>query len=274
MKTNVISKTQAFQKIEQVLDQLTPIHLADMAGVSLLNRVDTKYFIPLHALPSMIEQVQDQYQILEIDGLRLNQYHTVYYDEPDFTFYTQHHNRRADRYKVRARQYVDTQIAFFEVKHKTNKKRTIKSRLQLESGQVDTDIDSQSNQITDFVDHHVPIEPEQLEVKLWNDYRRLTLVNKTSPERVTIDLSLSFGYEDTHTSLPGFAIAEVKQEHFTQQSPFIQQMRHFGIRSSSFSKYCAGVYLLHDNVKTNNFKPVMRQVQQLVETESYYASLS
>ncbi|GAB5491921.1 MAG: polyphosphate polymerase domain-containing protein [Phototrophicaceae bacterium] len=274
MNINSETRPYPFHNIEQALDRFTPIQLSEMAGVSLLNRIDTKYLFPLQMLLPILEQVQGQYRILDIDGIRLNQYHTVYYDEPEFTFYTQHHNQHADRYKVRARQYVDTHVAFFEVKHKTNKKRTVKSRLPLESGQIDTGIEPQSNGITDFVEHHVPIESEQLEVKLWNDYRRLTLVNRLSPERVTIDLSLSFGHENSQMSLPGFAIAEVKQAHFTQQSPFIQQMRNFGIRSSSFSKYCAGVYLLYDNVKTNNFKPVMRQVQQLVEMENLYASVS
>ena len=256
------------QPLEQVLSSFAPITLAEMADVSLLNRIDTKYLFPLSELPVILSNVQSHYRILDIEHIRLNRYHTVYFDEPEFTLYKQHHNKHADRYKVRARRYVDTNLAFFEVKHKTNKKRTIKSRFPLDRGYRD-----QTNEVTTFVDSHTPLNPERLESKLWNDYSRLTLVGITQPERVTIDLDLSFGQNNSVAELPGVAIAEVKQSHFSQNSYFIQQMRERGIRSSSFSKYCAGVYLLYENVKTNNFKPIMRHVQKLVETENFHASL-
>lgn len=274
MDTQLSKRTQSQQQIDRLLWDFDPIHLSEMANVSLLNRIDTKYLIPLYTLYPILDSVAAQYRILDINGVRLNQYHTIYYDGPNFDFYNQHHNRHADRYKVRARQYVDSNVAFFEVKHKTNKQRTIKSRLPLTSGRLGTGIEQQADDITEFVEHHALVDSDQLEVKLWNEYLRLTLVDQHRPERVTIDLALSFGYGDYHVELPGFAIAEVKQAHFSQDSHFIQQMRRFGIRSSSFSKYCAGVYMLYDDVKTNNFKPVMRQVQKLVEMDQYHARLS
>lgn len=274
MDAQLTTRKQTHQQIDQLLWDFDPIHLSEMADVSLLNRIDTKYLIPLYALYPILDSVVAQYRILDIDGVRLNKYHTIYYDGPNFDFYNQHHNRHGDRYKVRARQYVDSDVAFFEVKHKTNKKRTIKSRLPLISGRLRVGIEQQADDITEFVEHHALVGSDQLEVKLWNDYLRLTLVDQNRQERVTIDLALTFGYDDYRVELPGFAIAEVKQAHFSQNSHFIQQMRRFGIRSSSFSKYCAGVYMLYDDVKTNNFKPVMRQVQKLVEMDPYYARLS
>ena len=262
LSSDYTTETDDYGEIERLLAHFSPVYLSDMADATLLNRIDTKYLIPVKYLTSILKQVEAQYRILDVDRIRLNRYHTVYYDEPDFTFYTQHHNRHGDRYKVRARRYVDSNVSFFEVKHKTNKKRTIKSRLPL-----DKSSETQAGDLNVFIEHHVPTSSAQLEVKLWNDYLRFTLVDLAKPERVTIDLALTFGYENTQVSLPGFAIAEVKQRHFSHDSYFIQQMRRLGIRSSSFSKYCAGVYLLHDNVKTNNFKPIMRQVQKLVDGE-------
>ena len=255
--------------IEQRLSGFSPVYLSDLSDAALLNRVDTKYLIPIGHLGSILDRVQANYRVLDINHIRLNRYHTVYYDNPDFKFYTQHHNRYGDRYKVRSRRYVDSNIAFFEVKHKTNKKRTIKSRVPLE-----TEFEMQPGDLNGFIEHHVPAKSDELEAKLWNDYLRFTLVDQSKPERVTIDLALEFGYENTQVHLPGFAIAEVKQKRFTPDSHFIHEMRRLGIRSSSFSKYCAGVYLLYDNVKTNNFKPVMRKVQKMVEMEIAYAGVS
>ena len=262
------TKLDKYGDIEQLLAQLSPIYLSQMSDAELLNRIDTKYLIPINFLPTILKQVSTCYRVLDIDGVRLNRYHTVYYDEPDFKFYTQHHNRHGDRYKVRARQYLDSNISFFEVKHKTNKKRTIKTRLPLNA-----ECQTNASDLGIFIEHHVPTASNQLEVKLWNDYLRFTLVDPSKPERVTIDLALAFGHEETQIQLPGFAIVEVKQKRFALDSPFIKVMRRLGIRSSSFSKYCAGVYLLYDDVKTNNFKPIMRKVQKLVEMEKSNARI-
>ncbi len=189
---NTIRK-QSYRRLEQALARLAPISLSEMADVSLLNRIDTKYLFPMSELIPILGQVEDQYRILDINQVRLNRYHTVYYDEPDFTLYKQHHNQHADRYKVRARQYVDTNLAFFEIKHKTNKKRTIKSRLELNETVLHT------NEVNDFIDTYVPVGSNQMEQKLWNDYLRLTLVGKSQIERVTIDLDLSFGQDEIYT---------------------------------------------------------------------------
>ncbi len=62
-------------------------------------------------------------------GKRLNHYRTLYFDTPDFELYLLHVNGRADRYKVRSREYTDTHLSYLEVKHRTPKDRTIKERL-------------------------------------------------------------------------------------------------------------------------------------------------
>jgi len=262
-------KTQSHQQIEQSLSYFEPIFLSEMKNVSLLDRIDTKYIFPISELYAILNQVENEYKVLTINQICLNSYHTVYFDEPEFTFYNQHHNNHATRYKVRTRQYIDTNLTFFEVKHKTNKKRTIKSRLPLNGA-----MRSQTAEVKEFVDSHVPVDSNRLESKLWNDYLRITLVGKSRPERVTIDIDLSFGRDQENADLHGIAIAEVKQAHFSQDSYFIQQMRQRGIRSSSFSKYCAGVYLLYEDVKTNNFKELMQKVDHLVGQEEYYANVS
>ncbi|MCC6613057.1 MAG: polyphosphate polymerase domain-containing protein [Anaerolineae bacterium] len=256
--SNSPSLISPYAQLDPLLSGFVPISLDEMSGVSLLDRVDTKYLMPYSALLAVLEQAQPHYRILDIQQVRLNRYHTIYFDEPDFTFYHQHHNQLAERYKVRARRYVDTALSFFEVKHKNNKKRTVKSRLPLEQW-----VDTASETVCEFVNAYTPVHMGNLEPKLWNDYVRLTLVGIMQPERVTIDLALSFGYDQTRIQIPKVAIAEVKQAHLSQSSPFIQMMRRQGIRSVSFSKYCAGVFMLHDGVKTNNFKPVMRLLEKL-----------
>jgi len=249
--------------MKDLLAQFEPISLAEMAGVALLDRTDTKYLMGVSQLAHALRQLSAQYWVLEVNGTRLNQYQTLYFDTRDFALYRQHHNGLRSRYKVRIREYVNSDQAFWEVKRKTNRDRTIKSRRQTQ--EIKTRIEGQADE---FVDIHTPFHAEELEPKLWNEFLRLTLVSKHRPERLTLDLNLRFGWGDACAAMPGIAIAEVKQERFSQQSDFIQQMRHLGIRPHRFSKYCAGIYMLYDNVKINNFKSRMRLVDKLMQKEA------
>jgi hypothetical protein len=201
--------------------------------------------------------------VLDIDGIRLNRYQTLYFDTHTFALYRQHHNGLRARYKVRVREYVDSDLAFWEVKRKTNRERTVKLRKQTEEPKSNFDVPPE-----EFVDKHTPFDAGELEPKLWNEFLRITLVSKYQAERLTFDLNLEFGWEDRYVPLPGIVIAEIKQDHFSRQSDFIQQMRSQRIRPTRFSKYCAGVYMLYDGVKVNNFKPRIRLVKKLMREES------
>ncbi|MBN1313126.1 MAG: polyphosphate polymerase domain-containing protein [Anaerolineae bacterium] len=251
--------------IEHLLTRFSPIGLSEMEHVSLLNRVDTKYILGMRRLYAALEQMTGQYRVLEIEGMRANRYQTIYFDTPEFDLYRQHHNGFGTRYKVRARRYVDSNLAFFEVKHKNNQGRTLKSRYQVPRWQIEM-----GGQEDAFVDVHTPLDPEQLEPKLWNDYLRITLVSNHRQERVTLDLNLAFGWGDRWASLPGVVIAEVKQEHFSRDSDFIRQMRALGIQSSSFSKYCMGACMLYEHLKNNNFKPHLRRLHKVMQGELTY----
>jgi hypothetical protein len=248
--------------MEGVLSRFEPINLSEMKRVALLKRTDTKYVMGVSQLQDVLRQIGVDYRVLDIRGVRLHQYQTLYFDTDDLLMYRQHHNGLRNRYKVRLREYVDTEMAFWEVKRKTNRNSTIKSRMR--TSEIVPDIDEV---VDHFVHDHSPIEPQQLDVKLWNEFLRMTLVSKTRLERLTLDVNVGFGRGDLQADLPGIAIAEVKQEHFSQHSDFIQQMKHLGIRPTRFSKYCAGIYMLYDDVKINNFKPRIRLVDELVQRE-------
>lgn len=250
-------------RIERLLEQFDPISLAELERVSLLNRTDTKYVMRASQLHQALARLTDQYVVLETANTRLNQYQTLYFDTPDFELYKQHHNGLRSRYKVRMREYVDSDLAFWEVKRKTNQQRTVKFRHQTH----DHTPNVHDKRFDAFVDGHTPFDAEELEPKLWNKFQRITLVSRYRPERLTLDVNLEFGWGDAYVALPQIAIAEVKQNRSSQHSDFRQQMRQLRVQPASFSKYCAGVYMIYDNVKINNFKPRMRLVEKLTQEE-------
>jgi hypothetical protein len=106
--------------------------LEGLEAVSLLKRYDTKYLFHRDKLSPVLDFLSGHYEILEIAKRRLFRYLSIYYDSPDLLFYHQHHNRCYDRYKIRHRKYIDTNQCYFEIKQKTNRKKTIKNRLLLD----------------------------------------------------------------------------------------------------------------------------------------------
>ncbi len=236
--------------LARALAEFAPISLAEMADVALLRRIDTKLVLREEQLVGVLARLSDDYEVLEIANRRLHHYQTLYFDTPAYALYYQHHNGQGNRYKVRARTYLDSGLAFLEVKHKTPQGVTLKERLQ--TAALLRWIDPRARE---FLAAHFPYPAETLTPVLWNHFRRVTLVSKHRAERLTLDVGLSFRVGQTELALPGLAIVEVKQAAYSLRSEFIGQLRALGVRPVGFSKYCIGVSLLVPQVKHNHFKP-------------------
>ncbi|MEN6409418.1 MAG: polyphosphate polymerase domain-containing protein [Anaerolineaceae bacterium] len=241
-------------------EDFDPISLSEMEGVALLNRIDTKFIMTTRQLLKALEAIQSDYRILCIEGHRLHHYRTLYFDTPDFKLYNLHVNDRADRYKVRCREYVDSNKAFWEVKHKTRKDRTIKDRIPAQQplGWMDASAET-------WLHDALPYDSQELEPKIWNDFTRITLVRKQCCERVTLDVNLNFYTEGKEVHLSDIVVAEVKMDSNDRKSPFLLQMRTQRIRPQGFSKYCLGVSMLYEDVKKNSMKPKMLWIEKLTK---------
>ena len=236
--------------MRELADQFAPISLAEMGHVALLKRTDTKYVMSTRQLCAMLPSLAAHYRILDIGGIRLHDYQTLYFDTADFSLYRRHHSGGLNRYKVRYRRYVDTNQCYLEVKLKNNKRQTVKSRMRTPG--IAAEFDAHTG---DFLQHHFPYDPAIIEPKLWSDFWRLTLVSKTRMERLTIDLNLGFGCQQESVPWAGVVIAEVKQPKFSVDSDFVAMTRGVGVHPRDFSKYCMGVSEFYaDQVPHNRFK--------------------
>lgn len=232
------------------LNAYQAISLQEMDDVVLMDRVDTKYVFSEELLSKVLETLKKHYVVLEIDGRHVSKYKTLYYDSPDFQLFQKHHSGANYCYKVRSRLYVETDLSFLEVKQKTKRKRTIKTRFSTSF------FSTQLNDLErSFIREQIPQRPENLEPKVWNDFSRITLVSKGRNERLTIDTDIRFRNHQESVGLGGLIVAEVKQSSHSRKSQFMLLMRQMGIRPTGFSKYCLGVSLLYPQVKHNNFKP-------------------
>lgn len=237
-----------------------PISLEEMNEVALLNRVDTKFVLTTGQLVKALAHLQADYWMLEVAGQRLNHYRTLYFDTPGFDLYHAHVNNRAERYKVRCREYADTQLSFLEVKHHTRKDRTIKERVRTAQPVAQLD-----EKLETWLEGISPLDADRLEPKLRNTFTRLTLVSKQYCERVTLDIDLLFSADDRCVRLDGLAIAEVKMDAARGASPFLAQMSAQKIGQRGFSKYAMGVGMLYDGVKKNALKPKLLRIEKMMK---------
>lgn len=247
----------------RLLADLDPATLAELETVSLLNRVDTKFLLATSQLAALLPDLAREYRVLDIDGRRLHQYRTLYFDTPGFDLYRRHHAGQAARYKVRSRAYMDSGLAFFEIKAKNERGRTIKHRVI-----TDTLLTELTPTAEALLAEHAPASERLVEPKLRNDFLRITLVGKACAERLTLDLGIQFECDGRTAILPGAVIAELKQSGVDEQSPFMRRMRAAGCAPTSVSKYCVGVALLVEGVEHDAFESKLRAFEQLARDEA------
>ena len=242
-----------------ILEKFQPISLKEMDSVKLMDRTDTKYTFNRAQFVEILSEILPHYRVLEVEGKRVSRYKTLYYDTADYSLYTRHHNGELNRYKIRHRSYVESNVGFLEVKFKSNKGRTVKDRIKKNEVPFEWEQESEA-----FLRDMLPFDPKTLAPVIWVNYSRLTLVNKESAERLTIDLDLEFEQDGIKKNLSNLVIAEVKQER-RKSSPFLKVMKKFHIREGSISKYCMGIALTSGKkVKKNNFKPKLLNLKHII----------
>lgn len=246
-----------FNRIKQECELFEPITLAEMDGVKLMDRMDTKYIIPMNLLPSILADAKQYYYLLETNNERLCSYQTLYYDTENLALYHLHQVGKENRYKVRSRNYVGSNLQFFEVKFKNNRGRTIKKRIKTD-GINEPHLEDESSEFLSKISN---LEPDNLQGIMWVNYTRLTLVNKNSPERLTIDLELTFKNDTKEIKYAQIAIAEIKQEKIGA-SPILDIFKKHHLKEGSISKYCFGIISLFEGIKQNNFKKHLRRISK------------
>ncbi len=243
--------------LEKIINQFYPTSLKEMDNVKLLNRVDTKFVCTVFKLNEILKDLAESYKVLEISDQRIMSYRTKYFDTSDFKMFHEHQNGKLNRYKVREREYVNSDLSFLEIKFKNNKSRTVKSRIVKPENDI-----CFSNKEIDFLDYKSPFVSDELEVKLHNNFQRITLSNST--ERVTIDFNLRFENNTGNVGmLPLLTIIEVKQDKYSINSDVVKVLKKHRVRPCNFSKYCIGTAMVYPKLKSNRLKSKFLLINKL-----------
>lgn len=245
--------------LQKILTEFEPVSLDEINEVKLMSRIDRKYWFHISILNEFLEQALPYYHILEINGQRLMEYRTRYFDTADNDMYMMHHNRHLPRHKIRLRKYVSTDNGFLEVKFKTNKKVTIKSR-------IENEFEKPAFTTTDdnFIALKTPFSGKAIYPVIYNRFQRITLIHKDKLDRCTIDISPKFWNDKSEINLEDLVIFELKKGHSLKSSPMVSLARSLKIRQRGMSKYCTGRALLEPKLKQNSFKPRLRFIHKYI----------
>ena len=251
-----------------------------MESVKLMNRIDTKYAVPLEVLPAILAAARADYYAQEIDGKRIATYDTMYYDTDTLDMYIRHHDRQLVRQKIRVRQYVDSDLTFLEIKRKNNKGRTKKKRIVVPGFDITAETFGETKKerwsVEDFIAAKSRYSWDEIHPCLSTKFHRITLVNKAKTERLTMDMDLVWEnvLSGESKAYPNLVIIELKRDG-NVPSPMTKIMLDHRIHPLKISKYCIGTALTTPGIKKNRFKSKIRKIEKIVNSEKYnYVSTS
>lgn len=243
---------------------LATITLDEMDAIKLMNRIDTKYLTDeAHLVKILHDAAGAGYQVLETDGEKISAYDSVYYDTASLKMFSDHHNRRFKRQKVRTRTYVSSGMTFLEIKRKNNKGRTSKKRISIPVSEL-TDF-SGDVPACEYLSRKSWFTAEELSPVLETLFSRITLVNPARTERLTIDTCLQFNNLRTghSVSLRDAVIIELKQDgHAASQMKNI--LLEHRVKQVRISKYCVAVTLTDPAARSGRFKTKVRAIEKTI----------
>jgi len=88
------------------------------------------------------------------------------------------------------------------------------------------------------------------------------LVDNEFTERVTIDIFPGFKNNEREIILNNLVIIEIKQSKTSKPALITKILKEYKISKQGFSKYCIGRSLLEEEIKRNNFKPLLLKIKK------------
>lgn len=212
---------------------------------ALQRRTDNKYLLPLDDLRQLAEALGDEHDVLEIDGERVFEYESTYFDTPSLQCFRDHVEDRRPRYKVRTRCYVTTGDCFFEVKVKRSDDDTSKRSVEHDPERRGSIPAEARELVAETLSKCGLGEPDgELSATLVTRFDRVTVAARESPERTTFDFGIELVAPDGDTAVldRDYVILETKTED--GDGAWDRALRGAGYEPISLSKYRVGIALL------------------------------
>jgi hypothetical protein len=231
--------------VHELVEGFDPVTLKELdERAALLRRVDNKYAVERGRFSELLERLRDDHQALEIDGRRVFEYCSTYFDTPELRCFTDHVEDRQPRFKARTRLYVDADNCVFEVKLKREDGETDKRQVGYEVEDAERFTDGARECLAQALGDIGLQAPDQMGPTLLTRFHRITLASREGSERLTCDLGvrLSNPAGETAELREGMFLVETKSER--GESPADRVLAELELEPISLSKYRVGMSLV------------------------------
>lgn len=243
---------------------LPAISIPDLvAAAGLQTRCDRKYFVPTATFRDLVQLMSGDLMALDIDGRRVFDYESVYFDTDDLLTYRAHLQRRRRRCKIRTRSYLDSGDCLLELKLKGSRSQTIKHRQPYPFPDRHRLTTAAESYLRRQIGAAYQLEPPtDLAAVLTTHYRRATLTCRHEPARLTCDVGLVCSTEGdppgrTLRARDGYVLVESKAG--AAGSLADRMLRQLGVRPAQVSKYSVAVAGLHPEQPSNPWHRTLRR---------------
>lgn len=219
----------------------------------LQTRSTRKYIVDVPVVAEIMRSFVGDVAVLEIDGERVIDYETVYFDTPDHALYLDTAHRRPRRFKVRTRRYQRGATTMLELKAKNGRGATVKHRREYPAERrhrLNHEARAWIDEIVDFP------STAELAPTLVTRFDRSTVVGRCDGERFTFDSGLVCSAPDgSEIALDGIVV-ECKS---TGESSSVDRwLWRQGIRPVAMSKYCTGRAAIDPDLPANHWHRTLR----------------
>jgi hypothetical protein len=238
--------TEMSDRIAEIFGGFQPVSLEALdERASLQRRVDNKYLVPLDRLAQLSDALRGDYEILEIDGERVFDYESTYFDTPALDCFHDHIGNRRPRYKLRTRFYVTTRSCIFEVKVKRDDGETVKRHIDYESDDR-REIKASARELFSETLEECSVKRPQDDPRssLLTRFRRVTVAAIDQPERITVDFGVELRAPGGDTAAIDESLAIIETKTQDGSGPVDRMLGDEGLDPLSLSKYRLGIGLL------------------------------
>ena len=236
------------------------------ATASFLKRIDTKFLLTTKEFKETLEDFKKDFRVLEIAGQRMFKYDNVYMDTKDIKFYNDHQNWVNPRTKIRTRLYKDSDLAFFEYKHKQDSiTQKFRYNFPIDEHGIMT---KWKKRFFEWVwqSLHYWEKTPVLSPSIRTTYDRITLVSKNWEERLTIDFNIKTKNlrrkNGRVIDLKNLVIIESKT--LKKDAIALQVMKNHNIKKAkACSKYSLWVVYAWLAEKYDHFKDTMEEIKKI-----------
>jgi VTC domain len=237
--------------VDELIAAFDPVSLEELdERAALLRRVDNKYAVERERFARLLERLRGDHQALEIDGRRVFEYCSTYFDTPELRCFTDHVEDRQPRFKARTRLYVDSDHCVFEVKLKREDGETDKRQVDYEVDDAERFTEEARECLVEALGDIGLEAPDQMDPTLLTRFHRTTLAAREGSERLTCDLGVRLSHPDGEAAglREDVILVETKSER--GESPADRVLDELGLEPISLSKYRVGMSLVGGGERT------------------------